>query len=363
MPGADQARWVDRLQEDDANLRAALDWSIEQGSIELAQRLSTALWRYWQIAGLLRAGRGYVDRVVALGADERSPARMWSLAAAAGIAYWQGDTVRAHSLYLEQLALARAIGGEAGEADAYMNLSATESIAGDAAQGHRWVAAARAAYERLGDDVGVARTLWSEHNLLVFERRMDEASAVLHEAVLRYEANGDVLYQAGGAAVLTWKLLLDGDPQAARPTVIRALTMFHAMRDFATTTITLAAAATVLLELGAAGDAAILFGTYSALAEASGVRPPAGVGYIIERMQPVRRVVEALDHDRYRAATARGRRLSLDQAVAFALERLERVAREDGATTRAPEKSWSNRSSPHADRGPGSTGAVDQEQP
>jgi hypothetical protein len=48
---------------------------------------------------------------------------------------------------------------------------------------------------------------------------------------------------------------------------------------------------------------------------------------MIEMLRPVERVREALNEDAYRAAIARGRRLSLDEAVAFALENLEHLGR------------------------------------
>jgi predicted ATPase/class 3 adenylate cyclase len=321
--GSDQPMWLDRLQEDHANLREALDWSIDHGPVEVAQRLSTSLWRYWQIRGFLREGRELVDRVVALGPDEPSSARMWSLAAAGGIAYWQADTQRAHSLYLEQLSMARQIGDLAGEADAYFNVSATEFIAGERPQSRRWVMAARELYERLGDEVGAARTLWAEQMLLAFEHRTEEASAVLDEAMRRFDRNGDVRYQAGGAAAMSWKHLLDGNSREALRWCIQSLTLFHAMRDFATTTITLPDAAIILLDLGDAEDAATVMGAYEALSETSGVKPPAGVGYMIQLMRPGERIVEALQEGAQQKGNARGRRLSLDEAVAFALERLE----------------------------------------
>ena len=42
---------------DDANLRAALRWSIATGDVERAQRLIAALWRYWLLNGRSVRGR------------------------------------------------------------------------------------------------------------------------------------------------------------------------------------------------------------------------------------------------------------------------------------------------------------------
>ena len=108
LPGADQARWLDRLAQDHANLASALRWAIDAGDIDTAQRLSYATWRYWQVGGHLREGRVLADAVIDMpGADEPSPGRMWSFAAAGGLAYWQADAVRSGVLYEAQLETAR----------------------------------------------------------------------------------------------------------------------------------------------------------------------------------------------------------------------------------------------------------------
>ena len=51
LVGARQRTWLSRLDAEDANIRAALDWSLEHGSTESALRLARALWRYWSATG------------------------------------------------------------------------------------------------------------------------------------------------------------------------------------------------------------------------------------------------------------------------------------------------------------------------
>ena len=56
LTGPDQKRLLDGLDRENGNLRAALTWSIEHGAAETALRLGSALWRFWQMRGLLAEG-------------------------------------------------------------------------------------------------------------------------------------------------------------------------------------------------------------------------------------------------------------------------------------------------------------------
>src|SRR2546427_10008595 len=62
LRGADQARWLERLEQDHDDLRAALGWCGEREEAEAGLRLSGALWWVWHLRGHLRGGR---DRLAA----------------------------------------------------------------------------------------------------------------------------------------------------------------------------------------------------------------------------------------------------------------------------------------------------------
>lgn len=58
-----QVEWLHRLDLNLDNLRAALNWFIEQNQLVEAARMSFALWLFWYWRGYGREGRSYVDAV------------------------------------------------------------------------------------------------------------------------------------------------------------------------------------------------------------------------------------------------------------------------------------------------------------
>ena len=88
------------------------------------------------------------------------------------------------------------------------------------------------------------------------------------------------------------------------------------MRDIGTTTISLHIGVLVAAIVGRFEDAAELIGAFEASCERYGVRPPAALSTFIKSHDPFAATIEALSPEAYAAAYERGRRLSLDEAVA-----------------------------------------------
>ena len=60
------SQWIERLEENHDNLRAALKWSLENGDVELSARFSGALSPFWGLRGYLFEGRLWLEQVIAL---------------------------------------------------------------------------------------------------------------------------------------------------------------------------------------------------------------------------------------------------------------------------------------------------------
>ena len=58
--------WLERLDAERDNLRAALTWATEEDEADIGLRIGTALWRYWQLRGSDSEGRERLERLLAL---------------------------------------------------------------------------------------------------------------------------------------------------------------------------------------------------------------------------------------------------------------------------------------------------------
>src|SRR5206468_12871765 len=71
--GPAQKEWLDRVERDHDNLRAAFDRAVVAGEAGVAGRVGAALWRFWQMRGHLREARMRLERVLALPALASDP--------------------------------------------------------------------------------------------------------------------------------------------------------------------------------------------------------------------------------------------------------------------------------------------------
>ncbi|HEX6542867.1 MAG TPA: tetratricopeptide repeat protein [Ktedonobacterales bacterium] len=84
MYGPNAVAWMNRLEQECDNFRAALSWARERGELELGLRLATALVPFWDTKGYLREGRGWLDDLLARLSDvgmPRSSTDGWTTAA------------------------------------------------------------------------------------------------------------------------------------------------------------------------------------------------------------------------------------------------------------------------------------------
>ncbi|MGD8394839.1 MAG: tetratricopeptide repeat protein [Candidatus Eiseniibacteriota bacterium] len=149
---AEQAHWLQRLDHDYDNLRAAVEAWLESASTDdTGLRLVAALGWYWDVRGTWSEGRAYCESALRHVSAENGSVR-------AHVVYWSGqlgrlmgDAAHARLRLQESLDMRRRLGDESGIADCLNNL-------------------ANVAY--LERDLSEARRLWEES--LLIRRRIDD---------------------------------------------------------------------------------------------------------------------------------------------------------------------------------------------
>ncbi|MFG1798030.1 BTAD domain-containing putative transcriptional regulator [Nocardia sp. NPDC049149] len=154
LHGADQQRWLRRLDAEDANLRAALDGFVRAGDGDAALRLVRALAWYWLLRGRLTEARRWFDAALALdgSAEHRVPALAWRT----GFAFRQGEFADGAARRAEVLAAYETVDDPAGRARAQVFLAFSALESGDIAELTALLHQALPACEQLGDRWGVA---------------------------------------------------------------------------------------------------------------------------------------------------------------------------------------------------------------
>jgi non-specific serine/threonine protein kinase len=97
LTGAEQKAWLQGMEAEQDNLRAALRWAMEHRAGELAQRMAGALQPFWFVRGHWSEGRRWLEEALAIdsGATHDQPIRAKALYGAGMLARFQGDLARA----------------------------------------------------------------------------------------------------------------------------------------------------------------------------------------------------------------------------------------------------------------------------
>src|SRR5262249_31844566 len=106
LRGADEATWLDRVETEHDNLRAALAWCFaDLQGVEAGLRLSGALWRFWLVRGYVAEGREQLRKALERRGGSRTAGAAKALNSAGVLAVNQGDHGAGRALLEECLTL------------------------------------------------------------------------------------------------------------------------------------------------------------------------------------------------------------------------------------------------------------------
>jgi predicted ATPase/DNA-binding SARP family transcriptional activator len=315
-----QATALERLDRALDNLRAALSWVGEQGQVELGLRLAGALERFWFTRGYLSEGREWLERFLTpADSAEASPAvRAQAFSAAGLLANTQGDHIRAVRWLELGLECYRVADDLAGAVRALTTLGGVAYDQGDLREAReRWeqsLAQARA----VGDPGEIARALGNLGEAHYHLGELESAAALHIEALALARQLGRANLEAFQLGDLGNVARRQGDLQRATALHRQALELKRALGARRQIAITLEDLAAVAAAEGNAMRAARLLGAAAAIREEIGT--PQAIPERNATEQAVAEVRAALSEQAWAAAFIGGQALSVDQAIAYALE-------------------------------------------
>jgi predicted ATPase/DNA-binding NarL/FixJ family response regulator len=191
LVGPRQASWLERLEREHDNLRAALSWALEDDQAELGLRLAGALGRFWEVRGHFGEGRGWLERTLSRWPEGPAAARAVALNAAGSLAYHAADYERAVTLHEQALELRRMLEDRRGMAASLHNLGITALHLSDLDRAEALCAEGRALWRAVGDDRGVAISLNSSAILARNRGDHERARAHYDESLALFRGIGD----------------------------------------------------------------------------------------------------------------------------------------------------------------------------
>jgi predicted ATPase/DNA-binding SARP family transcriptional activator/Tfp pilus assembly protein PilF len=201
---ADQLQWLERLEIEHDNMRAALQRSLELDQNEAGLHLAATLSRFWLMRGYFTEGRRWLETLQS--ATASAATRADALHGAGMLAHAQGDHESARQFYQQALTLRRELGDRKGMAPLLGNLGTLASTQGDFDQARELEEAGLALKRELGDRQGVAVSLNNLAINLYFRGEYLQARQLQEESLALRREFGDrrkiaaALLNLGGTA-------------------------------------------------------------------------------------------------------------------------------------------------------------------
>jgi predicted ATPase/DNA-binding CsgD family transcriptional regulator len=232
LRGAQSALWLERLERERDNLRAVMQWLLEQDGVgqrkEMALRLGAALKDFWNLRGPYSEGRAFLEQALA-GSEGVAPSvRAKALYASGEMVSILGAQDRAQVLYEEGLALSRELGDTAGIARFLQGLGWVAWHRGNYTAARRLTEETLALWREVGDKERVAWTLSMLGLLYEVQGEPERARSLSEESLALHRELGNKGGMADALFVLAQEHLhSQGDPMAVRSLLEESLALYR----------------------------------------------------------------------------------------------------------------------------------------
>jgi predicted ATPase len=361
--GASQLEWLERLEAEHDNMRVALTWALERKEVEVALRLGGALSFFWSGRGYHSEGRRWLEEALAIEGRVPSEVRAMALAGVGWLALQQGDFDRAEEACEEGLELLAHEGREASEAKLSLlacsgwmawekeehgqakqlfeeglalsremrdtwwlatslsNMAVVSHSLGDSEKATELYEESMDLRREQGDKLSLAECLINLAMMVCSQGDLGRAAQLTEEAVALFRELGARGSVALGLCNLGWMALLQDDLGRAADLYRESLSLSW---DAGLNPLVQSALEGFACVAGAKGEverAAQLWGAAQALHETKGI--PRDIDFLAEADTRISAVRSVMGEEAWEEAWHKGRAMTLDEAVSYALEEEE----------------------------------------
>jgi predicted ATPase/class 3 adenylate cyclase/Tfp pilus assembly protein PilF len=365
LRGPNQLEWLERLEAEHDNMRAALSWALEHKEVEVALKLGGALSSFWLLRDYHSEGRRWLE--VALTMDGRgSPeVRAMALAGAGWLAEDQGDLDRAKEacqeglelleheareareakllllaclgwvawhreelgqaseLFEESLALSRQMSDTWWLASSLFSLAIVPQSRGDYEGATELYEQSMDLFRELGDKWRLATCLNNLAMTVYSQGDLGRAAQLTEESVALHRELGTRGGVSMGLYNLGWMALLQDYLARAADLYRESLSLSWETGVTPLVQSALEGFACVAGAKGEAERAARLWGAAQALHETKGI--PRDTDFLDEADARISAVRSGMGEEEWEEALRKGRAMTLDEAVSYALAEEEEV--------------------------------------
>ncbi len=317
LQGAESAEWLNRLEEEHDNLRAALAYLLERDAI-MAARLAAAIRSYWTLHNHLVEGRKSLKAALERGAAAPAAVRFKMLNGLALAARLQGDYAAAREAYEEGLAEGKAANDLQQITMSSLGLGVVAKRQGDYSAARQIFEEGLAISRKLNDKSGIAITLNMLGDLARTEGNNAAARPLLEEALALHKQNGNkegICISLGNLGAVAYD---ENDLLTAHSHYTDALAAARELGNKIDISLSLDGFAALAAKHGDAERATRLAAVAEHLRELIGYEmETADLSFRDAYLAELRAVLDEAD---FSIAYEQGRNLKLEEAVALCLE-------------------------------------------
>ena len=322
----DQKSWLQRLDRDLDDIRAAMRWALDHDP-HAAVTLGHGLRIFWWMGDHLTEAREYEERLLVhfdvLGPQDRGRVLFMS-----GAAAWiNGDYAVAEPRLQQAVALGRELGDPYLLSGPLILLAPLVHRGGDTETAEAYLAESLQIARGLGDPWGVAYVLLQYAQFTARIGDLERSTAMSQELLDNARSLQNEPFTAQGLVFLGYISLLRGDLAGSRELVAESARIYRGLRYREGLAYCLTAFAAIAMAEGDVERAAVELGAAAALRQRIGSRPWLFLQPVVEALERAAR--ETAGDERFERAWAAGQAMPPDSMAVYALAGREPARSQD----------------------------------